>query len=169
MKGQRVLMSSDDQTWNTPDWFIERLTRALGPIGLDPCSNEWSIVNARVEIRFDRGQDGLAIPWGGHGLVYVNPPFGRALTEWSKKWAAEGDELVALVPSRTDASWWHHAAKYSDTYVNWRGRFSFRKRSGKRGNAPFPSTVFYYGPRREVFLDEFARSGLAVNMKGRIR
>jgi len=163
----KPLMSSADQTWNTPDWFIERLRSALGPIGLDPCSNEWSVVNAATEFRFDHGQDGLALPWRGHGLTFVNSPFGRALFAWADKWSSDGDEVVALEPSRTDTAWWQLAVTRCAAYVQWRGRFEFRLRTGKRGNAPFPSTVFYYGSRTDAFLAEFARSGHAVRMPER--
>lgn len=164
MKGLTPLMSSADQTWNTPEWFLDRLRRALGPIGLDPCSNEWSVVGARREFRFDRGEDGLALPWRGHGLTFVNSPFGPALAKWADKWSSDGDEIVALEPSRTDTAWWQLAARRCTAYVQWRGRFSFRLRTGGRGNAPFPSTVFYYGPRADAFLGEFARAGHPVRM-----
>jgi hypothetical protein len=103
------MLSSADQTWNTPRWFVDRVEAALGPVGLDPCSNQWSEVRARVEYRLDRGQDGLVLPWDGLGLVYVNPPFGRVIGRWMQRCAASGAEVVALVPARVDAKWWHEA------------------------------------------------------------
>lgn len=174
MKSQRTLMSSADQTWNTPRWFLDRVEHALGPIGLDPCSNATSKVRARVEYRLERGQDGLALPWCGLGLVFVNPPFGREIVAWMMACAISGArngvELVALVPARTDTKWWHVAARSCDAFVLWRGRFAFSKRrSRKHGNAPFPSSVFYWGPRPSVFLGEFSADGFSVNNMGSIR
>lgn len=157
------LMSSDDQTWNTPRWFIHRLVRALGPIGLDPCSNSNSIVNAIVEWRDERGEDGLGQFWAGHGLVYVNPPFGDALPTWLRRCAVDGDEVVCLVPSRTDTKWWHEAVNSCDAAVLWKGRFAFRIRAGTHGNAPFPSVVFYWGNRIDAFMAEFQNDGMALS------
>jgi hypothetical protein len=160
-----VHFSSADQTWNTPRWFIDRVVRALGPIGLDPCSNEWSVVGAAREVRFDRGEDGLAVPWGEHGLVFVNPPFGRAIGAFMQR-CATADECVALVPARVDARWWHDAYAASSACVLWRGRLAFRVRGTGRGNAPFPSSVFYFGARSRAFLGEFARDGIVAKGGG---
>jgi DNA N-6-adenine-methyltransferase Dam len=159
------MMSSADQTWNTPRWFIDRVERALGPIGLDPCSNASSVVRAAVEFRLDRGEDGLALPWHGFGLVFVNPPFGREIGAWTQRCARVGSEVVALVPARCDTAWFHDAAHTCDALILWRGRFAFRVRDTDRGNAPFPSAVFYWGARRAMFLREFAADGFIAKAR----
>lgn len=157
------LMSSKDQTWNTPRWFIDRLELALGPVGLDPCSNRWSVVNAATEYRLDRRENGLKLPWQGLGLVFVNPPFGREIAEWMQRCESEDAEVVALVPARVDTTWWHHAYRSSSVAILWRGRMTFRKReSRKHGNAPFPSSVFYWGPRADAFVRAFATDGIVL-------
>src|SRR6266545_925179 len=100
------LLSSAHADWCTPDPVLE-LVRLLGPIGLDPCSNERSIVGARVE--WTAHDDGLARSWAGFGLVYVNPPYGRkTIAAWAAKCHAQGRraEVVALLPARTDTRWW---------------------------------------------------------------
>lgn len=153
------LMSSADDTWNTPRWFIDRLERALGRVGLDPCSNYWSEVCARRNYQLSRGEDGLALTWTGQGLVYLNPPYGRVIGEWMDKAADCGAEVVALVPSRTDAKWWQHAAFACSALLLWRGRFRFLSRGRKGNTAPFPSSVFYFGTRPQAFLGEFADAG----------
>lgn len=158
------MLSSDDQTWNTPAWFIDRLVRALGPIGLDPCSNEFSIVRAKREVRFDRGEDGLAFSWAGHGLVFVNPPFGREIGAFMGL-LSNADEAVAIVPARTDTAWWHDTALAADVTLLWRGRFSFRLREAERGVAPFPTSLFYFGDRSRRFTAEFARDGLVLTRR----
>jgi hypothetical protein len=70
-----------------------------------------------------------------------------------------GAEVVALVPSRTDTEWWQLAAFRSAALVLWRGRFRFLSRGRKAHPAPFPSSVFYFGPHRGAFLSEFAADG----------
>jgi hypothetical protein len=160
------MMSSRDQTWNTPRWFIDRLEKALGRVGLDPCSNRWSDVRARVEYSREKRRDGLKLTWQGLGLTYVNPPFGREIERWMARcslYGANGVELVALVPARTDTAWWHRTHSTCSAAILWRGRFAFRRRASRlRGNAPFPSSLFYWGPRVGAFLDEFRASGIVV-------
>lgn len=40
-------------------------------------------------------------------LVFVNPPYGRALKDWAAKMAAEKHcTIIALVPARVDTAWW---------------------------------------------------------------
>lgn len=159
----RPLLTSKDQTWNTPEWFIGRLTQALGLVGLDPCSNEWSVVRARTEYRLERGEDGLSLPWADRGLVFVNPPFGREIPRWMLRCETSGaEEVVALVPARVDAKWWHRAHLSCAAVILWRGRFAFRKRSSDRGNAPFPSSVFYWGSRVSAFVDAFDTDGIVL-------
>ncbi len=63
--------------WCTPDWICECLRELFGGApDLDPCSNPYSRVGARVEFTLDKGNDGLIDPWDGEN-VYVNPPFGK--------------------------------------------------------------------------------------------
>jgi len=60
--------------FNTPPELLEQVRQldARG-IGLDPCSNAYSLVDARTA--WDgTGQDGLIPSWRGHGLVFMNPP-----------------------------------------------------------------------------------------------
>lgn len=69
----------DRDAWTTPPW----ITDALGPVWLDPCSNEFSTVRAKMTFRLDRGQDGIAlarlVPRNPPGLVWINPPYSRGM------------------------------------------------------------------------------------------
>lgn len=154
--------SSEDQTWNTPRWFIARLERFLGRVQLDPCSNEWSVVDAVDNVRLDQGRDGLSFSWARRGLVFLNPPYGDEISPFMEK-LPEADEAVALVPSRTDTVWWQGAADSCSALVLWSGRLRFTgRREGPGQSAPFPSTVFYFGERTTPFLDAFIDDGIAI-------
>lgn len=145
----RIHYSSVDETWNTPSVVLRALA-PLGPIGLDPCSNPTSIVVARTAWILARDGDSLARSWGGHGLVFVNPPYGDELPRWVAKCAAEaasGVELVMLVPARTDTQWWNLAIERG-TAALWRGRLVFL---GAPSSAPFPCALIYMGPRWRAF------------------
>lgn len=153
----KAMFTSDRKDWNTPFDVLE-LVRKVAPIGLDPCSNENSVVYAKTT--FDVTTDGLSKSWAGHGLVYVNPPYGGKESQtWAQKIEGEawyGVEIVALFPSRTDTKWFHRLVKASDARCLWRSRLKFL---GAPSSAPFPSVLFYFGPNAERFRAVFEPRG----------
>jgi hypothetical protein len=150
-----VLFSHGRDDWPTSEQVLD-LVRGLGPIGLDPCDGPGSVTRARTS--FCRETDGLGQDWGGHGLVFVNFPYSQA-REWAAKIAEEarrGAEIVALCPVRTDARWWQDHARAMDVLFFWRGRLRF---GGAPSSAPFPSALWYAGPRIDRFVEIFAPHG----------
>jgi hypothetical protein len=137
---------------------IEKAKKALAECLADPAQTD----------------NGLRDPWDEgciytdynnvprYGLVYVNPPYGSALSDWSQKIAAEanaGLEIVALVPSRTDTEWFHRMWGSARCTLLWRGRLKFL---GADNYAVFPSALFYFGKREEVFIKAFADKGIFI-------
>ncbi len=174
------LFSSEHDDWCTPECVLERVRR-IGPIGLDPTSNAQSIVRAAREWRLERGEDALRLDWGGHGLVYLNPPFGDAIVAFMRRASAYGGllgvEIVALVPHRTDTAWYHEAIRSVRAKCEWRGRMKFLRGVEDRAQmsllgggaplpavegetaAPFPTVILYWGPRVDSFVDAFSGAG----------
>lgn len=143
--------------WNTPPWVLE-VVRGFGPIGLDPCSNRWSLVGASTA--WTKRQDGFSRCWCGHGLVYVNPPYSRGnLPKWVPRCAVEGDEVIALVPADTSTEWFASAVwELAQAVCFIRGRVTYfekgQPRIGKDGRimaAPHGSALVYYGTRPARF------------------
>ena len=93
---------SERDSWATPRW----LTDLLPPVALDPCSNEQSTVAALYAYHLSRGQDGLALPWGGS--VFVNPPYSN-VRPWADKLARSRGVQAAAFLVNVDSStvWWH--------------------------------------------------------------
>lgn len=152
-----ALLSSQRQDWNTPPEVLD-IIRKFARIGLDPCSNNRSKVKASAAWL----SGGLEVEWGGFGLVYVNPPYGRALGAWSEKIVAEakkGTEMIVLVPSRTDTRWFQRLFYECDRICFWKGRITFE---GAPAPAPFPSAVFYFGPRVDDFSEVFNDCGIVT-------
>ena len=79
------LFSSDTDQWLTPLDFLKVL-EGLAPIVLDPCGNPLSVVRAQRQILLP--ECGLAASWPLVGLVFINPPYGSALAEWSERMRA---------------------------------------------------------------------------------
>jgi hypothetical protein len=157
-----ALMSSADQTWNTPRVILDALA-PLGGIALDPCSNPRSIVDAWFSLSLEGGDNGLTADWlelatrayieSSRSLIYVNSEYGKALPVWLDKCAREaarGCEIVALPPARTDTRWWDGIARTADAVGLWRGRLKF---GDAKDSAPFPSALVYWGPRAPLFVE----------------
>jgi hypothetical protein len=88
----------------------------------------------------------------------VNPPYGRVIGSWVGKALTDPvDELVLLVPARTDARWFVPLFEHAICFL--RGRLRF---SGSLSNAPFPSALVYRGPRQEAFVGAFRHRGAIV-------
>tara|TARA_R110002126_G_scaffold288905_1_gene443197 strand:- start:324 stop:794 length:471 start_codon:yes stop_codon:yes gene_type:complete len=87
-------------------------------------------------------RDGLAATWEAN-YVWLNPPYGRPIAEWTKK-AYESNLLtVLLLPVRTDTKWFHDYCKqFEITFIKGRLKFGDSKNS-----APFPSMVVEMTPR----------------------
>lgn len=143
---------SDNIHCTTPADFLD-LVRRVAAIGLDPCSNAQSVVAAKVEWRGDGPADnGLVLPWRGHGLVYCNPPYGTHLPAWAKKIASEaraGAPVISLVPARTETRWFRTLTESCTARCFLRRRLRFGEATS---GAKFPSAVFLHG---EALLEEF--------------
>lgn len=180
----------------TPREVYEPIIHALGPIGLDPCSHPGSVVQAAVRYYLPQyapagmahgtpvslaahGQvpahvavvgDGLELPWGPLGLVYVNPPYSRLSEEgWILRGAStptspasgknerkrtpappgRADEVVWLLPVRTAGSWWQRdLVTVADTITFLRFRV---QHTGEQDPSPFHQALAYRGPRHEAW------------------
>jgi phage N-6-adenine-methyltransferase len=96
--------------WATPQALFDKLNGEFH-FTLDVCALP---VNAKCRRYFSPADDGLSQSWTGE-TCWMNPPFGKAIEGWLKKAAAAQSVVVALVPTRTNAPWWHdyvmHAAE----------------------------------------------------------
>lgn len=160
-----ALFTSRSEEWNTPE-RLARLIEEFSPIGLDPCSNGKTAVLAKEAW----SEDGLRRAWRGHGLVFVNPPYGRSVIAWAER-ARESfadpqtDECLLLIPARTDTAWFHENCFTADAICFIRKRIEFVGSGKRRGRCPFPSALVYFGARPDAFATHFTQLG-AVVVKG---
>ena len=152
-----VHFSSDSEEWYTPPEIVDRAVQTLGQIDLDPCSNGGESPNIPAETHLTKADDGLSQPW--HGCVWMNPPYGRVLSDWighccTEYEAGRVSEALVLVPSRTDTEWFRRMKAHPRCFL-W-GRLKF---SGHENSAPFPSMVAYLGPDTARFIEAFGDKG----------
>jgi hypothetical protein len=165
------------QHWGTPGKYVQAVKRVFGgEIDLDPCSNEFSIVGAKVEYILPL-QDGLKESWD-FGKIFVNPPYGidkirhTSIKHWLYRCAAaynhHRSEVIALVPVATNTGHWkkyvfvkaHAVCFLYDTRL----RFLINGRDEGKG-APMSCAMVYWGDNYESFFDVFIRFGAVLDLR----
>lgn len=162
--------------WGTPWKYVEAVRLAFnGTIHLDPCSNQWSIVKAKVEWRLPK-QDGLRKEWN-YPTIYVNPPYGTdrerktRISDWLKKCASAfhdlGAEVIAMVPVAANTLHWKESVWAAATSVcflyDTRVRFLENGRDGGKGS-PMANAVIYWGRHPDRFAKAFSPHGAVVSL-----
>lgn len=133
--------SSKDMTWATPQHWFDYLNLEF-KFTLDPCCHRET---AKCKKHFTPAEDGLLQSWSGE-RVFMNPPYGKALTDWMRKARDEargGALVVCLVPARVDTQWWHRYATQAQDIRFPIGRLKF---AGAAETAPFPVAIIVFRP-----------------------
>jgi len=142
----------------------------------------------RVGAGVHAGLCGLSDPWPEDLPGFVNPPWGAHLGKpgkvdpgkivkregrvlgrgvgWAEKIARHRGELISLVPTRTDSSWFDRIHEAQHLRLDWRSA-TLRSRiqfidpeTGKvRGGNNSAVTFFYRGPRWRLFAAVFGAHG----------
>lgn len=170
-------VNTASQGWCTPRKYVDAVKRFFGGrIGLDPCSNEYSIVGAETEYRLPE-RDGLKEEWDSP-TVYVNPPYGAdrgrgtSIRDWLAKCACShadyGSEVIALVPVATNTSHWkRHVFGSADAVCflyDTRLKFLENGLDGGKG-APMACCLVYWGSDVPGFSGNFMRYGAVVDIR----
>ena len=170
-------VNAKSQDWGTPLHYVEAVRQVFGgPIDLDPCSNECSITQARVEYRLP-AKDGLRQSWD-YPTIYVNPPYGAdrqrgtTIRNWlarcAEAHARRGAEVIALVPVATNTGHWKRHVWGQATAVcflyDTRLRFPVDGRDEGKG-APMACAMVYWGARYDKFLDVFLEFGAVLDLR----
>lgn len=159
--------------WCTPQKYVDAVTAVFGgAIDLDPCSNEYSTVNARVEYRLPE-HDGLKESWD-YPRIYVNPPYGRdaergtTIANWFARIAEaarHGAEVQALVPVATNTAHWedfvYPVASAICFLYDTRLHFVINGNEDTKG-APMSCCMIYYGPHPGRFGEVFREYGAVL-------
>jgi len=152
----KLMFSSISNEWETPENVFKSLDKEF-KFTLDPCCTH---KNKKCEKHYTIDDDGLNKDWYKE-IVFVNPPYGRAIGKWVEKCYEEftynKTTCVMLIPARTDTKWFH---KYILGVADIRfikGRLKFVNRllpswredgNFKLQSAPFPSMIVIFDPMR---------------------
>lgn len=170
-------INSLGQDWGTPEKYVSAVKRVFnGEIDLDPCSNEFSIVGARVEYQLPE-HDGLKESWD-FKRIYVNPPYGidrereTSIKHWLYRCASAHrnytSEVIALVPVATNTGHWKNYVFGRATAVcflyDTRLRFLVDGKDEGKG-APMSCAMIYWGLNYERFFEVFISYGAVLDQR----
>jgi len=159
---------SKKKDWNTPPKYVKLINLMLGDIDLDPCSNENSLIDAKI--KYILPTNGLNESWD-YPKIFVNPPFGRdvenkkSLYDWIKKGVdanKNGSEILFLIPVATNTKHFKDLifknAKGICFLNDTRLKFWNEGKEDKKG-APMACCLIYFGENYEKFVNVFDNSG----------
>lgn len=136
----------------TPASVLERITRVIGPIDLDPTGHPESPVIASKT--YTEEDDGLTHAWAAK-TVYCNPPYSRAsafLRKAYDSWRREECRvLLMLLPVQTHTVAFHDCVVGNADVFLLKGRNAFEGPEGqKKDTAPFPNMFVLFGADEEM-------------------
>lgn len=137
------MLSSNKETWSTPDDLFEVLNDEYS-FSFDLAASK---ENAKCQKYFTVSDDSLSKNWHElEGVLWCNPPYARGKTEAFVKKAYEeskkGAHIVMLLACRPDTHYWHKYIFGKQKVVFIRGKLKFK---GGKDLAPFPSALVMFG------------------------
>lgn len=161
--------TANKKDWNTPPKYINAVEQVLGEIELDPCSNENSMVNAKIKYNLPE-KCGLKETWN-FKTIFVNPPYGRdaerktSIFNWIEKGVqanSANSEILYLIPVATNTKHFKELifkkAKGICFLKDTRLRFWNKGNEDKKG-APMACCFVYFGKYYSKFKNVFQSHG----------
>lgn len=143
--------------WYTPAWVFDALDLTFD---LDPSSPHDMETAVPAAVKYTIYDDGLKKPW--FGRVWMNPPYGPDTGFWMRRMIDHGNG-IALVFSRTDATWCQEALRAADAVLFLAGRIDFipgRENQHKKSRAGAGTVMFAFGPQCARALERLGDRGI---------
>jgi len=143
VKLDKYRFNSEGVSRQTPDELYASLNEEFS-FTIDVCADK---ENTKCSQFFTVQDNALAKDWSGN-VCWMNPPFGRSLSDFVKKAYAEGIKgttVVCLLPVRSNTGWWHDYCMKGEIRLI-RGRPKFQ---GYEHGLPWPLAVVIFGPKAE--------------------
>lgn len=166
---------SKNKSWNTPLKYVKLIDEFFGNIELDPCSNEYSLINSTT--KYCLPLDGLKESWN-FKTIFINPPYGKSpetktsIYNWIQKGAKANEEynseILYLIPVATNTKHFKDLIFKSACGIcflnDTRLKFSSEGVEDKKG-APMSCCIVYFGDNYNKFEKIFSDSGRCFKIK----
>ncbi len=159
----------EKKDYNTPPKYVEAIIDFFNEVDLDPCSNEYSLIDAKK--KYILPIDGLKQEWN-YSRIFVNPPYGRdslrktSIYNWieygylsNKKF---GSEVLYLIPVATNTKHFKEIIfkKFSAICFLEDTRLKFYNQGEEDSKgAPMSCCFCYIGKRTNNFISVFEKFG----------
>ncbi|MCC7544660.1 MAG: hypothetical protein IT506_04135 [Aquabacterium sp.] len=150
--------------WYTPAWVFDELGLTFDLDPSSPHDMETAVPAATKYTIFD---DGLKKPW--FGRVWLNPPYGPMTGVWMAR-MAEHAEGVALVFSRTDASWCQKSMRKATAMLFMAGRIEFvpgKENQHKKSRCGAGTMLLAFGDECANALERMSARGVFLRVHNR--
>lgn len=149
-----IHFSSKSNYWQTPPELFAKLNEEFN-FEIDAAAGANNHLCSKYFSEEDSALDKNWIDYGKN--IWLNPPYGRALSKFVKKAYEEsqkGCTVVLLIPARPDTKAWHqYCSKGEVRFIKGRLKFinpafpSYREDGNfKLSPAPFPSAIVIFKP-----------------------
>lgn len=147
--------------WYTPAWVFAELGLTFD---LDPASPHDMDTAVPAVTKYTVFDDGLKQMW--FGRVWINPPYGPDTGMWVRRMVQHGNG-IALVFSRTDASWFQEAMNAATAILFVSGRIEFvpgRENQHKKSRCGAGTALFAFGDDCANALRRMSDRGVFIEM-----
>ena len=165
---------SKNKSWNTPPKYIDLINKFFNIIELDPCSNENSMVNAKIN--YTLPIDGLKESWN-YKTIFINPPYGKSpetktsIYDWINKGLDASvkykSELLYLIPVATNTRHFKDLIFKKACGIcfleDTRLKFWHEGKEDKKG-APMACCIVYFGENYLKFESIFSKCGKCLQL-----
>lgn len=148
--------------WYTPKWIFDSLSIEFD---LDPASPHDAETAVPARTKYTLFDNGLSKCW--FGRVWLNPPFGPTTSQWIERFIAHGHG-IALVFSRTDASWCQEAMKKATAILFIAGRMEFvpgNENKHKTSRSGAGTVLFAFGEDCAQALERLKTHGFYIRCR----
>lgn len=145
--------------WYTPKWIFDALQVSFD---LDPCSPHDMESHVPATVKYTVFDNGLVKPWVGS--VFLNPPYGKDTGIWLRR-MTDHNNGIALVFSRTDASWFQEAMTAASAILFVSGRIEFvpgLENQHKKSRCGAGTALFAFGSECANALHRLSDRGVFI-------
>lgn len=123
------MQPSQTDDWATPLELFEQLDAKYN-FKLDAAASSYNHLCANwfgLDHPDPLKRNGLTAEWNDYGKVWCNPPYGRGIADWVNKAFQCNNQVVMLLPARTDTRWFHDLLDYGSQITFIKGRLKLQQ------------------------------------------